>query len=80
MMRWNDGGSAGSWVALTLVMLAFLGVVAALFALGRRDRSSSTGEGDRGSGGARAMLDERFARGDIDAAEYTRRRDVLRSQ
>ena len=31
------------------------------------------------TGAARAVLDERFARGELDIEEYRRRRDVLRS-
>jgi putative membrane protein len=37
--------------------------------------SGSDGAGDR----ARQVLDERFARGEIDHDEYVKRRDLLRS-
>jgi putative membrane protein len=80
-MMWNDGWSSGEWVAMGLVMLAFLAVVvAALVVLLRSDRSALRGEGDGGSGGGLRVLDERFAGGEIDADDYTKRRDLLRSK
>ncbi len=68
---------------LVLVVLA----VARLASTGRRDQPPAAGPPPTGaspvpgptSGGgfARAILDERFARGDIDAQEYTERRRLL---
>jgi hypothetical protein len=47
----HDGWGPGAWIAMGLMMLAFL-----------------------------RILDERFARGEIDSDEYTRRRELLRSR
>lgn len=83
-MMWWDGGGAGwgGWLVMTLTMVAFWGllVVAAVALWRAGDRGS--GRGAEGSGTARTpeqLLDERFARGEIDEEEYFRRRDVLRS-
>lgn len=56
-----------------LVFLALVAVVVVFFARQSRERSS------RGAGGgAEALLDERFARGEVDEDEYRRRRSTLR--
>jgi putative membrane protein len=60
-----------------LVGLLWLAVVGSfLFFVVFRRGCGWGGRGRRVSG--RAILDERFARGEIDAAEYRRRRDELR--
>lgn len=90
MMWWDgnghgDGWGAGAWFAMGLLMLIFWVLVAALVIwLVRSSRehrppvdvSKPQPGADRGH--AEAVLAERFARGEIDEAEYTRRREVLR--
>ncbi len=68
----------GAWIAMASMMLVFWGVVAAAIVLAVRslrphDKTSTT------AGDAIRILDERFARGEIDADEYRQRRDLLRS-
>lgn len=77
MMGWYDGGWGwGGWLAMTLMMLVFWGgLVAVVVALVRSSRPPDSRPDP--SRDARAILDERFARGDIDEEEYRRRRDVL---
>ena len=80
---WHDGGwGPGAWIAMALMMLAFWAIVAALvIAVMRslaRTRSEAPVEAVPHSGGVQ-ILDERFARGEIDAEEYQQRRDLLRS-
>lgn len=85
-MHYYDGAAApwGWWMAMALMMGLFL--VAGVWAVVAVVRHSS----DRpptppvvtpmsGSSPKRAseILDERFARGEIDAEEYLRRRDLL---
>lgn len=72
-MGWyHDGMGWGSWLLMTLVMVVFWAlVVFAAVALFRgtepaRDRRTPD-----------QILDKRFARGEIDAAEYRVRRDAL---
>lgn len=79
---WDGGGmGAGAWVLMVMLMVVFWsGVVAIVLALVRH---SGTGRDDRPRTGvpedpALRVLEERFARGDIDADEYTKRRDILR--
>ena len=84
MMWWNDGMGYGmgwgGWVLMAVVMVAFWGLVVAgvlaLFRSMRTDRTASFGPDAR----AREILDERFARGEIDAEEYRLRRDELRAR
>ncbi|WP_016881559.1 MULTISPECIES: SHOCT domain-containing protein [unclassified Rhodococcus (in: high G+C Gram-positive bacteria)] len=84
MMWWNDGMGYGmgwgGWVLMAVVMVAFWGlVVAGVFALFRSmrtDRTAPFGLDAR----AREILDERFARGEIDAEEYRLRRHELRAR
>lgn len=71
-MMGRDGWGAGSWLmmgVLTLIVLALL-IGATAWLLTRRRESPA-------ARGARQILDERLARGDITEDEYRRRRDLL---
>ena len=70
MMWWGDWGW-GAWVAMTVMMLAFWALVIWLVVTLMRG-------GERRLDGE-SILAERFARGDIDEDEYSRRRELLRS-
>lgn len=73
----------GGWAGWTLMMVAMAGfwallvagVVLAVRGLGRPDRDP----GDDRDGGSRALsiLEDRFARGEIDEEEFRARRAVL---
>lgn len=84
MYGYDDGWGAGGWVLMSLLMLVVVGVViVSVFALIRSTRTHSDPSSaavEAGSGSALQTLDERFARGDIDEAEYTTRRDLLTSR
>ena len=90
-MMFGYGGTGGGWpvwaVALTWIgMLVLLGVLiwvgyTLMTNAGRRprpDRGAGPGTHERGGGAdARGVLDERLARGEIDAAEYQRLRGLI---
>jgi putative membrane protein len=80
----HDGWGWGAWLAMGLMMLAFWGVIAALVVVVVRSsgwRARAPGEAaEQPRDDALRILDERFARGEIDVDEYTRRRDVLRGR
>lgn len=61
------------WLVLVLVGLVVLGYVGVLLVQGRGSASQPGG-----LSAARGILDERFARGEIDEEEYRRRRAELR--
>ena len=77
MMGWyHDGMGWGGWIVMTVAMVAFWGlVVFAVLALFRTQRSdeSTTHRRDPVQ-----ILDERFARGEIDEDEYHARSSELR--
>ena len=88
----NDGWGAGGWLLMALLMLGFwsvvvFGVIAVIRSL--QDNSPGRRQGDpvppptapptTQTSEAERLLAERFARGEIDAEEYTQRRDLLRS-
>ncbi len=77
MMGWNYDGGWGGWLMMLFTMLPFWALLGlggfALFRSLGTDRSH-TGE-PRLS--ARQILEERFARGEIDTEEYEQRRAVL---
>ena len=80
MMYWDHGGwGAGDWLAMSLMMVVFWGAVIALILWlvrsARADRHADTRTPP--SAGADNVLAERYARGEIDDDEFTRRRNLL---
>lgn len=80
MMGWYDGGTGwAGWLVMVVVMVAFwglviLGVVAIFRGIGKTDEPvERTNRRD-----PMQILDERFARGELDLDEYHARQDVLR--
>ncbi len=80
MMGWyNDGIGWGGWIAMTLMMVAFWGLV--IFAVVAIFRGTTRVNGPTDPAppsDPMRTLDERFARGEIDADEYRARQAVLR--
>ncbi len=72
-MMWVDGGG---WVWMTLMMLGFWALLifggVALYRATRQPGGTQQNE-------ALHLLDARFARGEIDDEDYSRRRALLRS-
>ena len=79
MMFWNGGGWPFWEVGLMWVgMIAFWALLIwAIYAL-VTNLTRKTPDSDRG-GDARRILDQRLARGEIDAGEYQRLRDLITS-
>ena len=85
MMGWyNNGGmSTGGWISMILMMTVFWGLV--IFAGVMLFRGAGSGRGDRGGasdGGATYrdpvdILNERFARGELENEDYAARKAVL---
>ena len=82
MMRYGsygDGGIGwGGWFAMAAMMVAFWGAIAWVIVTQIRHGSSRSAPQRVGGTDALALLDERFARGEIDEDEFQRRRLVLR--
>ncbi|MGZ4680944.1 MAG: SHOCT domain-containing protein [Acidimicrobiales bacterium] len=74
-----DGGIGwGGWVAMVVMMVVFWGAIAWVVVTLIR-HSGQRAEASRPAGSnPLEILDERFARGEIDDEEYQRRRAVLR--
>lgn len=79
MMGWyHDGVGWAGWVVMVFGMVAFWGLVVwAVIAIFRSTQASSTGDVARRE--PLDILEERFARGEIDESEYRARADVLRA-
>lgn len=81
MMFWDNGAwSIGDWVAMSLMMVAFWGLVAALVVWVVRSLSnkpSQTGNSQSQPASPDDVLADRFARGEINEDEFTSRRAVL---
>ena len=71
------GWGPGPW--FLLVPLFWFGLIALFFAIGSRRRRRYWGgwDGPRDGGNARAVLADRYARGEIDETEYRARLEVL---
>ncbi len=79
-MMWSNGSwSVGAWLAMWSMMALFWGAVIVLGAwLVRTRRPGQRGPVWRaGTVGADRVLAERFARGEIDEAQFTRNRTIL---
>jgi len=79
---YSGGGHAGLWILVVVAMVAFWGALAWIVVTLVRHRN---GPGTPAAApapppvgtSARAILDERFARGEMDEEEYRRRRSVI---
>ncbi|BAS12537.1 conserved hypothetical protein [Arthrobacter sp. Hiyo8] len=80
-MMWGWGGSIGigGWIAMGLMMLLFSGGIATLVVLLLRGNHTG-GRGFQGPAvdDSERILNERFARGEIDETELAARRAALR--
>ena len=80
MMGWYDGGTGwAGWLVMVVAMVAFWGLVVfavvALFrGIGKTDQRAQQMSGRD----PLQILDERFARGELDLDDYHARQDVLR--
>jgi len=83
---WNGGGWGwGAWLFMAVMMVIFwgaviTGIVMAVRYYGRNRQNPTPAAAGGDSDTAMRVLDERFARGEIDAEEYTKRRDLLRAR
>ena len=77
MWYWGSGVHWWGWLTGLVVMVAFWGLVgwAIWYFVGAVTRR---GDHDRRASGAKQVLDERLARGEIDVEEYRRLRDMMR--
>ena len=82
-MFYMHGIGWGWWLVMSLGIVAFWGLVIvgvmALFRTLRTDRNPPYDTDTTRRPSADTILDERFARGEIDAEEYRIRRDQLRT-
>ncbi len=83
-MMWGYGMGWGGWLLMALMMAGFWALVVAAIVAAFRSSSRSGGSGrlsrpgrDTRSDGARRILDERYARGEIDEQDYVARLGVL---
>ena len=83
---WHDGWDGGHWIGAIVMMVLFWGVIAAIMITlvrsgvwSRHDHHAAPPAGSS-TDKAERILHERFARGEIDADEYTRRHDLLKER
>jgi putative membrane protein len=74
MMGGSGGGSMWLWFVLVLLGLLLIGYVAVRLLSSGRSDAAAAGQAPRT---ARDILDERYARGEIDDQEYRARRETL---
>lgn len=79
MMGWyHDGAGWGGWLVMTIAMIAFWAmVIVAVVVLFRGSKSSGQDSSPRQD--PMDILDQRFARGEIDEDEYHARSAALRA-
>jgi putative membrane protein len=74
-VMWDNDYGWGAWLAMSVGMVAFWAIVVVVVVAVVRSLRDDSPPGDQAS----RLLDERFARGDIDEHEYRTRRELLRS-
>jgi putative membrane protein len=78
MMFWTDHDLTGwGWVAMTLSMVVFWGLLITLAVVLVRGLNRAAGQADGPRPSPERLLAERFARGEIDEDEYRRRLATL---
>jgi len=80
MRHWDGSWAWGAWVTMGVLTLLFWGGVAwvVVVLLGHRDGMAPKGDDWHDTrSDPLLILDERFARGEIDGDEYRQRRDTL---
>lgn len=78
MMDWYDNGmSTGGWVFMIAAMTIFWCLVILAGVLIFRGNGGSRGDPGARDRGALEILDERFARGEIDREDYEARKTAL---
>ena len=80
MQEWGNGNwGGGSWLLMMIMMLIFLAVVVWAVVMFTHQWTSRPQFHDHSGQSPNAMriLDERFARGEINEEEYRMRRDIL---
>jgi len=82
MYGWSDQGTGGGWLVMMMLgMLLFAAILAfGLVALWRNSRSGSESTTTPSGASAIAILQERFARGELTEEEYLRRLAMLKGQ
>lgn len=79
MTDWyGNGMGTGGWLAMIAMMTIFWGLVILAGVMIFRGRGRSRLGGGTQDRGALEILDERFARGEVDREEYEARRAALR--
>lgn len=79
MYGWYGDWGVGGWIVMALMMLLFwAGVVAVVILLVRAGRPGGGGYAGSAHDEPDRILNERFARGEIDANELNERRAALR--
>ncbi len=78
MQDWGTGwGRGGMWLGPLFMIIPFALLIAAIVVLVRWVDGSRGGDGGGRVHTARDILDQRYARGEIDREEYLRRRDDM---
>ena len=78
-MMWNDGMGWTGWLVMALTAMAFWALVVVAVVALFRDNRPDVKQAPTGADDARRILDQRFARGEIDADEYQARQVMLRA-
>jgi putative membrane protein len=77
MMGWYHGWGWGGWLGMSLTMVVVWGLVLAAIVLIFKPDRAEKGDAATAQQGPGQILAERYARGEIDEAEYLSRMDVL---
>jgi putative membrane protein len=79
--HWHDSAWHGGWLGMILgplMMIAFIAAIVVVVVLLVRWIGGSGAQNERRTRQPLDILDERFARGEIDSAEYEERSRILR--
>lgn len=80
MMYWNDGNGWFAWFWMIFMMLIVWGGIIGVIIYVARGGTHHHHPPTESRNDSERILDERFARGEIDESEYRQRRAILRDK